>query len=341
MHNLKISYYKLQTGQHVISFIDPITKRKVRKKFKKKIEADDYKSSLEKKFIKKGAKGFNMTPIATLMQIHLKKCPDSKVTDRKNSFLSFCNHFGHFKIGELKKSDLEYWFIKIKKEHDYSDRTLSHIKSMLNNFFKFLVSEEVITHSPLADIKFAANPPARRQRVVLSVSEVKTLLDFAYQFDKDYLYPFLFTIVNTGARRGEVIKLKRSDVDFATGFINFRNTKNGEDRSVCMGDSLKELLQNYLQSHNGENAFVNQENLMIGRTQIQRWIKKFKTHYPMSKDWGLHALRHSFAFNYLRKGGQMYQLQAILGHKTIGMTVDLYGQIKSSDLKQISPYDEL
>ncbi len=35
---------------------------------------------------------------------------------------------------------------------------------------------------------------------------------------------------------------------------------------------------------------------------------------------------------------QMYQLQAILGHKSISMTIDLYGQLKATDIEKINLY---
>ena len=34
----------------------------------------------------------------------------------------------------------------------------------------------------------------------------------------------------------------------------------------------------------------------------------------------------------------MYQLQAILGHRSIQMTVDLYGDMKAADVERVSPY---
>jgi hypothetical protein len=34
----------------------------------------------------------------------------------------------------------------------------------------------------------------------------------------------------------------------------------------------------------------------------------------------------------------MYQLQAVLGHKSIQMTVDLYGNLKAVDVENPSPY---
>jgi len=338
MLNLKISTYKLTTGYHVIAYIDPLSKKKIRRKFQNKADAEKYKNLLELKFNEHGHQAFNATPIANLMALHLSKNPNSKVTARKNSFISFCEHFGHFKICDLKRNDLENWFYKIKQINDYSDRTLNHIKSMLNTFFKFLITEEIIHHSPLDDIKFASNPPAKRQRIVLSKDEVMLLLQNARQFDPQYFYPLLFTITYTGARRSEILKLERSNIDFETGLIHLLHTKNGEDRSIRMSLPLKELLTSHLQTHDSEYVFPSPTNKMFGRTQIQRWVQRFKTHYPMQKDWGLHSLRHSFAFNFLNKGGEMYQLQAILGHKTIGMTVDLYGQIKAQDIKHSCPY---
>jgi hypothetical protein len=34
----------------------------------------------------------------------------------------------------------------------------------------------------------------------------------------------------------------------------------------------------------------------------------------------------------------MYPLQAVLGHKQISMTVDLYGNLKAADVGTVSPY---
>jgi site-specific recombinase XerD len=73
------------------------------------------------------------------------------------------------------------------------------------------------------------------------------------------------------------------------------------------------------------------------------WIlkhrRKFQDKYPELKKWRLHDFRHSFAWNFLRNGGEMYQLQSILGHKSIRLTVDLYGHFKAADVKIASPYE--
>ena len=48
----------------------------------------------------------------------------------------------------------------------------------------------------------------------------------------------------------------------------------------------------------------------------------------------VHAMRHSFAVNYLRKGGSVFHLQKVLGHSTLDMT-RLYAQLVTADLQAV------
>ena len=103
---------------------------------------------------------------------------------------------------------------------------------------------------------------------------------------------------------------------------------------------LKEVLKTQLESHSHEPLIINEKSERLLRSQLERLMNKFKAFFPIAgKNWSSHSLRHSFAYNFLKKGGQMYQLQAILGHKTIGMTVDLYGQLQAQDIENPSPYE--
>ncbi len=47
----------------------------------------------------------------------------------------------------------------------------------------------------------------------------------------------------TGARRGEILNLAWSDVDFKRGRLTFRETKNGEDGRVEMNETTRALLK--------------------------------------------------------------------------------------------------
>jgi integrase len=339
MLDFKVKSYELKTGHTVVCFTDPQTMKRKRKKFSSKAAAKTYQKEVELLFSTKGPQAFDTTPVNQLMKYYLEKVPGSRVLERKNHFLSFCDEFGHRPINQVGKNELLSWFRRNKEKDDLSDRTLSTVKSNLNAFFNFLVDDGIITDSPLLKIQFERKPPPRRQRVVLSIDEVKQILENAKNFSPKLLYPFLFAAAYTGARRGEILKLKRSDVDFQIGLIHFRNTKNGEDRSIRIPQSLCDFLKEHLSTHDHELAFPDPEGKRIGNQRLQRAMRRLKKHFPIGKNWGPHSLRHSYAYNYLKLGGQMYQLQAILGHKSIDVTVDIYGQIGAQDIENPCPYE--
>lgn len=339
MANLNVKIYQLKDGHHVVCYKDPTTQLRKRKKFESKVDAKRHRSDIELKFQAKGPQALNQTPIEQYMKIYLEQFPNSRVRNRKKHFESFCKVFGKRPLNQVGKTEIALWFKKTKEENDLSDRTLNTIKSELNGFFIHLEDEGVISDSPMAKVRFARKPPPRRQRVVLSIDEVKRVLEGVKVFSPKTLYPILFIAAYTGARRSEVLKLKRNEVDFETDLIHFRRTKNGEDRSIRMSKSLKVFLQEFLSSHSFDHVVPYHNGEMVPRHIIGKHLRRFRKLFPIGKHWGPHSLRHSFAYNFLKQKGNMYQLQAILGHRSIDVTVDTYGQIGAQDVENACPYE--
>ena len=100
------------------------------------------------------------------------------------------------------------------------------------------------------------------------------------------------------------------------------------------------FLESYLSTHESEYVVTYKDGEKVPGYIIGKHLRRFRKLFPIGKDWGPHALRHSFAYNFLKKGGNMYQLQAILGHKSIDVTVDTYGQIGAQDVENSCPYEK-
>ena len=206
--------------------------------------------------------------------------------------------------------------------------------------FDNLIEQRLISNSPLEQIKFKRKVAPKRPRIILSVDEVRLILANAKTFSPDVLFPYLYVVANTGARKSEMIKLKREDIDFNTGLLHLRKTKNGDDRSIRISETLSKIIGDQLNRHKSDFVFAGNTGDRFHEHQVQRMIDKFRLYFPMNKEWTLHSLRHSFAYNFLKKGGEMYQLQAVLGHRNIQVTVDLYGQLQAQDVQNISPYED-
>lgn len=276
--------------------------------------------------------------VSFLINYHLMRNTKPKFTERRNSFISFLSEFGDFSIDSLKRNDLHSWFLKIKEKNNYSDRTLFRIRDMVNQFFKFLMTEEIIKVNPIEGITFDRNCPTRRKRTILSKDEVNYILTSFKEYSPHCMYPFIFVLAHTGARLGEILELKWDNVDSSNGCLIFIDTKNKVDRRVKVGATLLELILGLPGA--SEYVFKGEKFTKLGRTKVFMDVQSFKKKYPIEgKNWKCHDLRHSFAYNFLKNGRNMYELQAILGHKSIKMTIDLYGQLKSIDVENVSPYD--
>ncbi|MBY0516995.1 MAG: site-specific integrase [Bacteriovoracaceae bacterium] len=275
--------------------------------------------------------------ISDLCKVYLSLYPKSIITSRRNHYDSFIKQFRNERIKDLNTSSLGQWFNEIRLKENLTDRTLAQVRSQLSPFFKWLVTEEILKANPLLNIKFKRNAPPKRARCIFAEIEIKKILDHAYEFDKNTFYPFLYAVIQTGARRSEIAKLKWEHVDLSNGLILFKDTKNGTDRKIRMPKMLHDLIAH--KPKTSKYVFPNSKNQILGRSSIQRTVVRFKSLYPTGHDWRLHDFRHSYANNFLKKGGEMYELQAMLGHKSIQMTVDLYGNLKSQDIRSSTPYD--
>lgn len=340
MKPLKISIHKMKDGKFQTCFICPKTGQKKRNKFPSMKEAKLYKTQLEFRYKEKGTHAFFRHPISFLMKYHIEKCPNTKVAGRKMHFIDFLETFGNHNVTDLEISDLRAWLEKIKKERGVSDKTLNGIKHQLNYFFHFLVDEGILKSNPLSKIIYRRDGPLRRQRVILSVSEVDKILMQAKRYDPWLVYPYIYFMAHTGVRRQELLKLKRVDIDLEVGLATFRNTKNGTDRTIKLPQGVLNLLKKHLNQHESEYLICNRDNSKVIDGVMYDRFRRFKRHFPHKKNWTFHSLRHSLAHNFLLEGGEMYQLQAILGHKNINMTIDLYGQLKAQQISNYSPYKE-
>jgi integrase len=141
------------------------------------------------------------------------------------------------------------------------------------------------------------------------------------------------TALYAGLRRGELIGLRRQDIDLANGVIRVeRGWDMVEDEAVAPKSRqgkrrvpIHTILRDYLDQHllsSDEDVFGSPR--WVSRTN-DRARKRWKEHeLPVIT---LHEARHTYASFGIGAGLNAKTLSTYMGHATISITLDLYGHL--------------
>jgi integrase len=150
----------------------------------------------------------------------------------------------------------------------------------------------------------------------LSDEERKALLQACRESDEPLLYPLVVTAISTGARQGEFLSIRWSNVDFHMGLIRLENTKNNERRAVPLTSHALELLKEMASVRRIDTDLV--FPFKGGRQGVRGpWSKALKT--ADIEDFRFHDLRHSAASYLAMNGATLAEIAEVLGHKTLQM----------------------
>lgn len=157
----------------------------------------------------------------------------------------------------------------------------------------------------------------RRERI-LSFVEEKKLLDACCTTSRIRLRAILICALDTGMRRGEMLKLQWSAVDFASRIIRVEafNTKTMRGRIVPISERLQDELIKLRATfgNNGDDALVFRIRDHIWGS-LQNALREAEI-----EDFRLHDARHTFATRMIQGGMPIAEVARLLGHTTLAMT---------------------
>ncbi|MBL4614780.1 MAG: site-specific integrase, partial [Magnetovibrio sp.] len=116
--------------------------------------------------------------------------------------------------------------------------------------------------------------------------------------------------VDTGGRKSELLKLDWLNVDLDRGFVTFRKTKNGEDRSVRLTDRAEQVLTDLSPQKSGPVFTYRGQAMKDVKTSFERARTRAGV-----EDFRFHDLRHTFASRLVQQGVTLYEVMHLTGHK--------------------------
>jgi len=211
-------------------------------------------------------------------------------------------------LGQITRAEVETW--RREKMSRCKPATINRDLSRLRHMLNIAVEWELLEKSPMQGIKFLRENNARTR--YLSVDECHRLIDSCMA---PHIRAIVTVALHTGMRLGEILNLRWQDLDFSSGFILVRDSKNGQARQVPMDSMISTVLRSWPRLSDQDIVFT---SVMTGG-RIVDIRAGFLNSCKRAGITGLHFhdLRHTFASQFVMAGGDIYILKEILGHKSI------------------------
>lgn len=257
------------------------------------------------------------------------------------------NHFSEFegfKVNRITVAMVEK-YIGEQQSAGMPIATIRKILVSLNQIMRYAARHGYISYNPLSVAERPRAPQIDegeegKKIRVLTPAEITTFLDTV----KDQKYRTLFMLaIMSGARQGELLGFKWSDVDWKANQITVERTFNnqawyqpktkGSRRRIDLGPSMMRELklwklacpQNELDLifPSGSGGPIDHHNLV-------------RRHFlPALEDANIgkvrfHDLRHTFASLLIEQGENIKYIQTQLGHSTPTVTLNVYAHLMKS-----------
>ncbi|MFH1941775.1 MAG: site-specific integrase [bacterium] len=231
-------------------------------------------------------------------------------------------------------------FITAKQAARVSLPLIKKLMITLGQVMGYAARHKMVTHNPVRDAerpRATGAPGENNEMKILEPDQIKALIEA----EPDQKYRTLFlTAIMTGARQGEILGLKWSDLDLDRKQLHIRRTFNhgryfepktkGSMRKIDMAPVLVKELASWQLASGGRG-----DDLIFpsgdGTPMICHNMKN-RHFFPALKAAGIaairfHDLRHSYASLLLAQGENVKYIQTQLGHSSPTVTLNVYSHL--------------
>jgi len=236
--------------------------------------------------------------------------------------------FGHQCVSDLKSSDIAHYRDKRIEAVTLATvrRELVILSSALNISMKDWDID--IPENPVSRIRLAKADKPRTRR--LEAGEEQRLLLKA----NDQLKRIIILALETGLRRGEILNIKKSHIDYSKSVLLIPSTKTDVPRTVPLSSAAVASLTGQMRAsqRHSECVFELQESPIYSYKprglsgEFLKLCRKVKI-----DDLHFHDLRHEATSRLFEKGLNPVEVATITGHKDTKMLIR-YTHLRAEDL---------
>lgn len=204
----------------------------------------------------------------------------------------------------------------------------------LRDIFKAAEENDLVTKSPVSN-RLKAGGRTTQEKEILTPDEAQRLLNAV---TNPRAHTFLLLCLHTGARRGEALALRYSDVDFENKVVHIRHNaivKQGETtisdemktkagrRDVPLSEELETCLLEQRKTAKSDYIFTMQNGKPLTKNAFRKLFEHISRELP-EKHITAHSLRHTYITRLFEAGLDIKEIQYLAGHATVDMTLSVY-----------------
>lgn len=140
-------------------------------------------------------------------------------------------------------------------------------------------------------------------------------------------YDLVVTLLDTGARHGEIVRLTWEDIDMKAKTVKLYRPKVRNQSVIYMSDRLYAILSRRSASSKSKYVFTSRDGGPRNHSTIA--IKKAIKRANL-EDVSIHTLRHTAASRWIQHGLSLFEVSQMLGHSDIKTTMR-YAHLEQTD----------
>lgn len=202
---------------------------------------------------------------------------------------------------------------------------------LLRHSLNIALDLELIARNPATRLKLR-----REDNIVenyLNEEQVARLITILDAHENLVVAGLIRLLLATGARRGEALKARWSDIKFdqRLWIIPSENSKSRKVGSIPLSDAALKVINRMPRHEHTDYIFVN-PSTRTRYTDIKKSWSDIKRRANLPEVTRLHDLRHTFASLLINHGRSLYEVQRILRHSDPKVT-QRYSHLNSSTLR--------
>ena len=254
------------------------------------------------------------TPLKLVIDEYLKKeFKGSRPNEYKQKLNFWIEAIGNQPIIDITNTDIIEALGTLPGH--FKNATINRYIAAISVVFSYACREYGLQVNPIR--KIPSLPENNERTRFLSEAERTRLFSSCRASHWDKLYLIVLLAITTGARKGELIKLRWNDIDFDRRTAYVATTKNGQPKVLPLTDSVIKELQLF-NKNDSSLIFASKIKEEVAYCFTKPWKRALED--AEIEDFRFHDLRHSCASYLAQSGASLLEIADVLGHKQISVT---------------------